>query len=145
VEFSRKRDAKAAVEVLNTRTIGGKKGGYYRDDVWSLKYLRGFKWGHLMAQVKNEEAERDGRMRAEGAGVRREMKEFLGMVERGRIEDTRKRKKEARGEVEEDDIRMDDGEEDSRKRRGKKDKNIKPVQKDTGKEDSQVAMTSKIF
>ena len=44
IEFVRKKDAKSAVELLNARTIGGPKGTYYRDDIWSLRYLKGFKW-----------------------------------------------------------------------------------------------------
>ena len=30
------------------RSVGGKKGGWYRDDVWNAKYLKGFTWGDLM-------------------------------------------------------------------------------------------------
>ncbi len=47
VEFTSRKEAKMVVETLNTRSIGGKKGGYYFDDVWNLKYLKGFKWRHL--------------------------------------------------------------------------------------------------
>lgn len=43
-EFVKKRDAKKVVDLLNAQTIGGKKSSWYRDDVWSLKYLSGFKW-----------------------------------------------------------------------------------------------------
>ncbi len=35
VEFVNKASAKAVCEILNARTIGGKKGSYYRDDVWT--------------------------------------------------------------------------------------------------------------
>lgn len=57
VEFVSKRDAKAAAELLNARTIGdgigGKKGvgRFYKDDHWNLVYLRSFKWSHLIEQV----------------------------------------------------------------------------------------------
>ncbi len=44
VEMVNKKDAKNAVALLNARTIGGPKGTYYRDDIWSLRYLNGFKW-----------------------------------------------------------------------------------------------------
>jgi hypothetical protein len=44
VEFVKKKDAKKAVDLLNARPIGGKKGSFYRDDIWSLLYLNGFKW-----------------------------------------------------------------------------------------------------
>lgn len=44
VEFVKKKEAKKACDLLNAQTIGGKKSSWYRDDVWSLKYLNGFKW-----------------------------------------------------------------------------------------------------
>lgn len=54
VEFVRKNDAKKACELLNARNIGGKKGSYYRDDIWNLRYLTGFKWyvSHVLAPVE---------------------------------------------------------------------------------------------
>jgi ESF2/ABP1 family protein len=92
VEFASKKEAKVVVETLNTRTIGGRKGGYYFDDVWNLKYLRGFKWRHLTEQITNENEERAARMRAEAASSKREMREFLRNVERARIDDNRRKK-----------------------------------------------------
>jgi ESF2/ABP1 family protein len=93
IEFVSKKEAKGVVETLNARNIGGKKGGYYFDDVWNLKYLKGFKWRHLTEQIANENAERAARMRAEGSSSRREMREFLKNVERSKIEETRQAKK----------------------------------------------------
>jgi ESF2/ABP1 family protein len=96
VEFVSKKEAKIVVATLNTRTIGGKKTGYYVDDVWNLKYLNGFKWGHLTEQITNENAERTSRIRAEDERERREVREFLRNVERSKVEETRKNKKKAR-------------------------------------------------
>jgi ESF2/ABP1 family protein len=93
VEFVSKKEAKVVAETLNTRNMGGKKGGYYFDDVWNLKYLKGFKWRHLTEQIANENAERAARMRAEGSSSRREMREFLKNVERSKIAETRQSKK----------------------------------------------------
>ncbi|EON60925.1 hypothetical protein W97_00135 [Coniosporium apollinis CBS 100218] len=85
VEFARKSDAKLVAEMLNTRTIGGKKGGYYYDDVWNIKYLKGFKWHHLTEQIKNENAERAARLRTEIARTGRENRLFLQDVERAKM------------------------------------------------------------
>lgn len=96
VEFSKKKHAKICAEAINGQIVGGKKGGWYRDDVWNVKYLKGFGWGDLMAGVRGEEREREERVRV---GVRREMKErreFLEAVQRGKVEGTRRRKGEAR-------------------------------------------------
>lgn len=51
VEFKDKRIAKVVAETLNTTIMGGKKGSYYHDDVWNIKYLPKFKWHHLQAQI----------------------------------------------------------------------------------------------
>lgn len=37
--------------MLNATTIGGKKGDRWRDDIWTMKYLSGFKWEMLGEQV----------------------------------------------------------------------------------------------
>ncbi|KAL0944546.1 RNA recognition domain-containing protein [Colletotrichum truncatum] len=87
VEFMRKKDAKAVCELLNARTIGGKKGSYYHDDIWTLKYLKGFKWRHLTEQISAENAERTSRMRAEISKASKENKEFVRNVERARVLD----------------------------------------------------------
>ncbi|KAJ4164488.1 hypothetical protein LMH87_006161 [Akanthomyces muscarius] len=87
VEFLRKKDAKAVCELLNARTIGGKKGSYYRDDIWNLLYLKGFKWHNLTEQISTENAERASRMRAEISKTSRENKEFVRNVEQGKVLD----------------------------------------------------------
>jgi ESF2/ABP1 family protein len=99
VEFLSKKDAKVAAETLNATIIGGKKGGWYHDDIWNMKYLRsGFKWSHLTEQIANENAERAARLRAEIAQTTRENKAFLQNVERAKMlegmesKQTRKRK-----------------------------------------------------
>ncbi|CAD6504710.1 BgTH12-00215 [Blumeria graminis f. sp. triticale] len=85
VEFVNKSEAKAACELLNARTIGGKKGTYYRDDVWNMLYLKGFKWNNLTAQIAAENAERASRMRAEISKSTKENKEFVKNIERAKM------------------------------------------------------------
>ncbi|KAK8226742.1 hypothetical protein HDK77DRAFT_456995 [Phyllosticta capitalensis] len=96
VEFKNKKDAKAVVNLLNAKIIGGKKGGYYYDDVWNIKYLKGFKWNNLTEQIANENAERASKMRAEISKSTRENKEFVQNVERAKMlqgmEEKRKKK-----------------------------------------------------
>ena len=43
IEFSDKKVAKQVAESLNNTSIGGKKGDFYHDDIWNLKYLKNFK------------------------------------------------------------------------------------------------------
>src|SRR5579859_62188 len=53
VEFQDKKVAKKVAELLNARQIGGKKGGFWYDDIWCIKYLPKFKWHHLTEQIGN--------------------------------------------------------------------------------------------
>jgi ESF2/ABP1 family protein len=85
VEFVSKRDARRACDLLNGRPVGGKKGSYYRDDVWNLLYLKGFKWRHLTEQIATENAERDARMRAEISRTTKENAEFARNVETAKM------------------------------------------------------------
>ncbi|ORY59736.1 uncharacterized protein BCR38DRAFT_445362 [Pseudomassariella vexata] len=87
VEFVNKRDAKKAVDLLNARTIGGKKGTFYRDDIWNLLYLKGFKWNDLTAQISAEAAEKMSRMRAEISKTNKENKDFVRNVEKAKMLD----------------------------------------------------------
>lgn len=109
VEFASKRDAKIAAETLNTQIIGGKKGGWYHDDVWNIKYLKGFKWRDLTEQINQENAERSARMRVEIARTTRENRAFVEGVERSRREEGIRETRRKRGDVEgEDDGRLVD-------------------------------------
>ena len=47
VEYADKKVAKAVARSLNGTKIGGRKRGYYSEDMWTLKYLRHFTWSHL--------------------------------------------------------------------------------------------------
>ncbi|KAL7629742.1 RNA-binding ATPase activator esf2 [Parahypoxylon ruwenzoriense] len=87
VEFVNKKDAKKAVDLLNARTIGGKKNTYYRDDIWNLLYLKGFKWHNLTEQINSEMAERASRMRAEISKSTKENKEFVRNIEKAKMLD----------------------------------------------------------
>ncbi|KAL8712930.1 MAG: hypothetical protein Q9220_002788 [cf. Caloplaca sp. 1 TL-2023] len=92
VEFVSHKSAKTCVAAINGQTMGGR--GWYRDDVWNAKYLRGFLWDDLMAGVRGEEREREERVRV---GVRRERKEreaFLRGVESGKVAEGRRKKRE---------------------------------------------------
>jgi ESF2/ABP1 family protein len=103
VEFVNKADAKQACELLNARTVGGKKGTYYHDDVWNLLYLKGFKWNNLTEQIAAENAERASRMRAEISKTTKENKEFVQNVERAKMLEGMEAKKAAKRRKETED------------------------------------------
>ncbi|KAG6355705.1 hypothetical protein INS49_003669 [Diaporthe citri] len=97
VEFVNKKDAKDVCAMLNAQTIGGKKGSYYRDDIWTLKYLNGFKWHHLTEQIAAESAERSSRMMAELQREKKGNKELVERVERAKMLDGIQSKKAQKG------------------------------------------------
>merc|ERR1712013_294469 len=51
VEYTDKRVAKRVALALNNSTMGGKKGNFHHDDIWNIKYLAKFKWGHIAEKV----------------------------------------------------------------------------------------------
>jgi len=109
VEFERKKHAKQCVDAINGQTVGGKKGGWYRDDVWNAKYLRGFGWADLMQGVRAEEREREERVRVGTRREGRERGEFLENLQRSKVEETRKQKrlrKEGSGPIEGEDPKI---------------------------------------
>lgn len=105
VEFASRKEARRAAEALNARPVGGRRGGWYRDDVWNMRYLSGFGWSDLMAQARGDAAERAGRGRAEAAQAAREGAAFVAGVEKAKalkgIEAKRRAKRERDGVVEE--------------------------------------------
>jgi ESF2/ABP1 family protein len=97
VEFVSKNDAKRAAAILNGNIMGGKKGNYYHDDLWNLKYLKGFKWSHLTEQIAAENAEREARLREEIRRTRKENKAFVEDIERGKALEGMENKRKAKG------------------------------------------------
>lgn len=98
VEFNRKKHAKQCADAINGRIVGGKKGGWYRDDVWNARYLHGFGWGDLMQSVRAEEREREERVRVGTKREGRERGEFLRNLERSKVEATRRAKRRKKEE-----------------------------------------------
>ncbi|KAH0834450.1 Pre-rRNA-processing protein esf2 [Fonsecaea pedrosoi] len=96
IEFSSKKIARRCAETLNATTVGGKKGGYYRDDLWNMKYLKGMAWEELMAGIREEKREEEGRRDEERRTIAQETKRFIEGVEEGRRVEGIKRKKAGR-------------------------------------------------
>ncbi|APA13203.1 hypothetical protein SS1G_14112 [Sclerotinia sclerotiorum 1980 UF-70] len=118
VEFVNKADAKKVCELLNAKTIGGKKGNYYHDDVWNLLYLKGFKWNNLTDQIAAENAERTSRMRAEISKTTKENKEFVQNVERAKIQEGMEAKKAAKRRKDDDvDVTKEGNAEDKKQKK----------------------------
>lgn len=111
VEFTSKKVAKSVAALLNAQPLGaaaltkssmkarknGPKGlklsRRFTDEVWTMKYLPGFKWHMLTAQLSAERASRAARLRAELAQSQFEQTDYLRKVERARVVDEKKARK----------------------------------------------------
>ncbi|KAL4931938.1 uncharacterized protein BDV17DRAFT_301513 [Aspergillus undulatus] len=103
IEFASKKTAKICAESMNASIVGGRKGGWYHDDVLNIKYLKNFKWADLTEQIERERNEREAKRRIEDTRARKEEKVFLQGYEKGKMlegiqkknEEKRKRKMQA--------------------------------------------------
>ena len=109
IEFLSKRVAKTTAEMLNAQPIGALGGAAHssrrsssasvinrwKDDIWTMKYLKGFRWPMLMEQMTHERASHAARLRMELSQSAHEQRDYLRKVERSR----RQRKREASDEV----------------------------------------------
>ncbi|CEH15214.1 TBP-binding protein, activator of basal transcription (contains rrm motif) [Ceraceosorus bombacis] len=117
VEFEDKRVARGTAELLNAQPIGvamgscfggggggAKKGGLghskrrWRDEVWTMRYLPGFKWNRLSEQLANERASHKSRLQAELSQSATEQRDYLKKVERARDPDASGSKKRMQSE-----------------------------------------------
>lgn len=101
VEFESKKAAKLVGETLNMTRVTNHKGSIHYDDLWNIKYLRGFKWSHLTEKVAYERRVREQKLRVEMMEVRRENASYIAQVEAGKkldyIEDRRRKRQEQEG------------------------------------------------
>ncbi|CAH0518138.1 unnamed protein product [Peronospora belbahrii] len=84
IEFEDKQVAKRVAKRLNTTQIGGRKRDYYHDDIWNLKYLKGFKWDHLTEKIAYENRIRDQKLRMEIAQAKKENEAYLERVDQSK-------------------------------------------------------------
>lgn len=82
VEFRRKKSAKDAALALNGSTVAGKRTSHFYGELWSIKYLKDFKWSNLTEQIAYEKAVRDQKLRTEIDQAKREASFYLKQVEK---------------------------------------------------------------
>lgn len=57
-------------ESLNNTSIGGKKGDFYHDDIWNVKYLKNFKWDYLTEKFAYEKRVKENKLKVAMMHVR---------------------------------------------------------------------------
>eukprot|EP00744_Colponema_vietnamica_P023998 GILI01034888.1.p1 GENE.GILI01034888.1~~GILI01034888.1.p1 ORF type:complete len:343 (+),score=110.19 GILI01034888.1:86-1114(+) len=95
VEFMDKRVAKTVALSLNGTPIGGKKRhNFFRDDMWTLRYLPKFKWHNLTERIAYENRVREQKLRTEVTRAKKENQFYLSKVEQAKqLEKMMERKK----------------------------------------------------
>lgn len=86
VEFADKKVAKQVAASLNNTRIGGKKGSFYHDDVWNLKYLKHFKWDYLTEKMAYEKRVKEMKLRAAMMAAKQSNAEIAEQVEQGKVQ-----------------------------------------------------------
>ena len=80
VEFLDKKVARSVAASLNATPIGGKKGNFHYEDLWTLRYLPKFKWHNLTERVAYDRAVREKRIQAEMQQVQKESLLYVEQV-----------------------------------------------------------------
>ena len=82
------------VQSLNGNIIGGKKGSYYHDDIWSMKYLPRFKWSNLTEKLAYDSAVRKKKLLQELTQVKKETNFYFEQMDKNKQVTAIKRKRE---------------------------------------------------
>ena len=81
VEFYRRKDAKKTALALNGALIGGKKSSRFHDEMWNIKYLKGFQWSNLTEEAAYNRAVRQQKLRTEVSQARRLNQHYVRQAE----------------------------------------------------------------
>lgn len=83
IEFKSKRVAKDVAQMLNGQLVGGRRRSAAYDCMWTMKYLHGFKWDHLMEQLAYERRVEQQRLQTEIVQEKRKADHFSQQLEKG--------------------------------------------------------------
>ncbi|CAJ1462186.1 unnamed protein product [Effrenium voratum] len=98
VEFADRRVARRVAESLNGSTIGGKKRhNFFRDDMWNMRYLPGFKWHMLKEGTIYNQQVRKARLQQRMSQATRENSFYLESVEKAKTREKIAERRAARG------------------------------------------------
>ncbi|CAI7883083.1 unnamed protein product, partial [Closterium sp. NIES-53] len=85
VEFARKRDAKRVAALLNGQPMGGKNRSHHRFDLWTIKYLKRFKWDNLSEEMAYRRAVREQKLEAEMRVAGKERDAYVTRVQQSKV------------------------------------------------------------
>ncbi|KAJ8610813.1 hypothetical protein CTAYLR_006441 [Chrysophaeum taylorii] len=100
IEFGDKKVAKNVAASLNNTPIGKvKTKEFYAQDLWNLKYLKGFKWDHLTEKIAYERRVRGLQLREQMANAHRMSADYLKNVDQRKAIAAMESRKHARGQL----------------------------------------------
>merc|ERR1719240_628245 len=83
VEFFDKKKARIAAAQMNCQTMGGtKRHNFWRDDIWTVRYLPKFKWINLMEHRHYVKQVRKAKLEQRMQQARKENAHYVEQVER---------------------------------------------------------------
>lgn len=98
IEFEDMKLARRIAESLNNTPIGGKKSSFYHDDLWNLKYLKGFTWDNLTEMQACAKRASEAKLQAAMLQSKRQNAEFSELVEKNEIHKRVQQRKRSRGQ-----------------------------------------------
>ncbi len=72
---------------MNNTAIGGRKGDYYHDDIWNLKYLKNFKWEYLTEKLAYERRIREQQLKTALMQAKKSNAEMVQLIEKTKVQD----------------------------------------------------------
>lgn len=86
IEYADKKIAKSVAESLNNTRIEVKKGSFYHDDLWNLKYLKNFKWDYLTEKISYERRIKESKLNLAMMHAKRANAEVVELMEKTKIQ-----------------------------------------------------------
>lgn len=98
IEFADRRLARRVAQTLNGTIIGGKKRhNFFRDDMWNMRYLPGFKWHMLKEDTIYNQQVRKARLEQLNSQSQRENNFFLEKVHQAKTQKRIDEKRASKG------------------------------------------------
>lgn len=95
IEFKTRKRARRVAEALNCSPVGR---GRFKEELWNIRYLKGFTWQDLMGQQLHHKKLRDQRLRQRVDHAKKSINFYLNQKEK---QDNEERKSKKRKNVEE--------------------------------------------
>lgn len=86
IEFADKKIARNVADSLNNTSVGHRKGDYYHDDLWNLKYLSGFKWDFLTEKFAYERRIREQKLNSSMNQAKKQNAEMVSLIEKQHVQ-----------------------------------------------------------